>query len=108
MFDQIIAARDDLLSRLCAHFHRFVHQQYRRPFYQPVIDKLSTNEKYVIDLVANGYRLKQSKDLYGLSQSLAGKTLHNLYRKFSVSDKGELGHLIGRHHLIEMLDINTG
>ena len=105
-FDQIIAVHDDLLNRLCAHFHRFVHQLFRRPFYQPVIDSLSTNEKYVIDLVANGYRLKQSSDLYGISPSLAGKTLHNLYQKFSVSDKGELGHLIGRHHLIEMLDLS--
>lgn len=106
-FDQLHHKYKNLLWRLCEHFHRFVVQLYKRPFYQLIIDGLSSHEKCVIDLVANGHRLKQAGDLYGLSPGLAGKTLHKLYRKFSVADQGELGHLIGRHQLVEMLDIDT-
>ena len=107
MFDDLHCKYADLLRLLCEHFHRFVVQLHRRPFYKPIIDSLSDHEKSVIDLVSNGYRLKQSFDLYSLSPGLAGKTLHKLYRKFGVSDQGELGHLIGRHQLVEMLDIDT-
>ena len=107
LFDDLHCKYADLLRLLCEHFHRFVVQLHRRPFYKPIIDSLSDHEKSVIDLVSNGYRLKQSFDLYSLSPGLAGKTLHKLYRKFGVSDQGELGHLIGRHQLVEMLDIDT-
>lgn len=105
-FDQMLDAHKVLLSRLCYHFHRYVYEQHRQPFYQNVINDLSTYERYVIDLIARGKRLKQAKDLYGLSQSLAGKTLHKLYKKFAVSDQGQLGYLVGRHQLIEFLDID--
>lgn len=105
-FDELLETHHSMLSLLCCHFHRYVCQQHRWRFYRHVIDDLSIHERYVIDLVANGNRLKQAKDLYGLSQSLAGKTLHKLYKKFSVSDQGELGYLVGRHQLIEFLDID--
>lgn len=105
-FDRQLDSHHKLLSHLCYHFHRYVYEQHRRPFYQNVIDDLSIHERNVIELIARGKRLKQAKDLYGLSQSLAGKTLHKLYKKYAVSDQGQLGYLIGRHQLIELLDVD--
>lgn len=109
LFSDLLVANHKILNLLCRHFHQFI---FRRPenrslFYSPVMLKLSYNERCMIDLVTKGRRLKQSQDCYGISPHTAGVILHRLYKKFSVNDRGELGYLIGRHQLVEMLDIDV-
>ena len=66
---------------------------------------MTLNEKRVISLVANGKRLKQASEMYGISEGMAGKTLHKLYKKLAISNQGELGFLIGNHQLLDLLDL---
>ncbi len=105
-FDSLLGI-NKVLTKLCLHFHNFVYRKLenRSVFYTPVLASLTRNERCMVDLVYNGLYLKQSPDHYGISESSAGNTLKRLYEKFSVEDKGQLGYLIGRHQLIEMLNL---
>lgn len=104
-FDDLLVTNQATLTLLCYHFHLFVYrrQENRSLFYRPILAQLKHNECCMLDLIAKGRRLKQSRDLYGISPTMAGNILSRLYRKFSVTDRGQLGYLIGRHQLIEML-----
>lgn len=108
LFADLVESNQAILVRLCHHFHHLVIRRLenRSMFYSPVLDALNRDERCLIDLVSNGNRLKQSQDLYGISPTSAGNILHRLYKKFSVSDKGQLGCLIGRHQLVELLEIH--
>lgn len=91
-----------LIARL---FHSFVlrHPARRAHFYHTVTRQLTHGEQQLLRLVAAGIRLKQSKDFCGISEARAGNILSALYKRFEVTDKGQLGYLIGAHGLTDIL-----
>lgn len=104
-FSTLWEERNSTLKLIVRLFHNkiFSSVEFRKHYYLPVLQSLSSKEKKMLKLVANGHRLKQSEDLYGISPTRAGNILSDLYKKLGVSNASELSYLLGVHQIMDML-----
>lgn len=105
LYNKLLIERKSAIEFIVHHFHRFVFSGSitARPFYQPLLENLSSPERRLLTFVASGKPLKQSKKYTDLSPSRAANILSKLYKQLNVANVAELTYLVGHHKVIEML-----